>query len=252
MLLRIALIVALLAGLGVAAVSHFMVSEKITTITSERDDYQTRMTTAQEAEASAKKQVKKTTEDLRATNTRLATATNELAVQTTRANQQERRANDAASALETAARERNEALQELASWRALQITVDQVSNVIATVKRVTLERDVYADEKTVLLRQNSKLQAKLDYYEDPIKPIVMREGLKGKVVAIDPKWDFIVLDIGAEQGALEKGEMFVNRDGKLVAKVRIASVQQNRSIANILPDWRLGEIMEGDQVSYLP
>ena len=36
--------------------------------------------------------------------------------------------------------------------------------------------------------------------------------------------------------------------GKLVAKVRISSVQANRSIANVLPDWKFGDVMEGDTV----
>jgi hypothetical protein len=35
-----------------------------------------------------------------------------------------------------------------------------------------------------------------------------------------------------------------------VGKVKIVSVEPNRSIANIMPGWKLGEIMEGDQVIY--
>ena len=65
-----------------------------------------------------------------------------------------------------------------------------------------------------------------------------------------PKYDFVVLDIGGNQGVLERGVMLVNRGGKLVAKVRIASVTPERSIANILPEWRQSEVIEGDQVLY--
>ena len=73
--------------------------------------------------------------------------------------------------------------------------------------------------------------------------------LKGNVVVVDPKWDFVVLDIGATKGALEDGEMLVSRDGKLVAKVIIRSVQKDRCIANIMPGWKLGEVIEGDVVT---
>jgi hypothetical protein len=57
-----------------------------------------------------------------------------------------------------------------------------------------------------------------------------------------------VLDIGENQGVQEYGELLVNRNGKLVAKVKIRSVQKDRSIANVLPGWQLGDVMEGDQV----
>jgi hypothetical protein len=47
---------------------------------------------------------------------------------------------------------------------------------------------------------------------------------------------------------LERGELLVNRNGRLVAKVVVRSVQKDRCIANVLPGWELGEVMEGDLV----
>jgi hypothetical protein len=73
--------------------------------------------------------------------------------------------------------------------------------------------------------------------------------LKGKIVVVDPKWDFVVLNIGDEQGAIQDGEMLVSREGKLVAKVVIRSVQKDRCIANVVPGWKLGEMIEGDEVT---
>jgi hypothetical protein len=73
--------------------------------------------------------------------------------------------------------------------------------------------------------------------------------LKGKVVVVDPKWDFVVLNIGSDLGAVEEGEMLVSREGKLVAKVIIRSIEKDRCIANIIPGWKLGELIEGDEVS---
>ena len=51
-----------------------------------------------------------------------------------------------------------------------------------------------------------------------------------------------------DQGVLPRGEMLVNRSGKLVAKIRILTADPHRSVANVLPDWKQGEIMEGDVV----
>jgi acyl-CoA thioesterase len=58
----------------------------------------------------------------------------------------------------------------------------------------------------------------------------------------------VIINVGQDQGVLEHGELLVNRNGKLVAKVRVRSVQKDRSIANVMPGWQLGEVMEGDQV----
>jgi len=80
--------------------------------------------------------------------------------------------------------------------------------------------------------------------------VVLPPGLKGRVLAVDPKYDFVVLDIGDDQGVKERGEMMVSRQGKLIGKVRINSVRKDRCVATILPAWKRGEIMEGDQVIY--
>lgn len=42
--------------------------------------------------------------------------------------------------------------------------------------------------------------------------------------------------------------MMVSRDGKLIAKIKVVSVQADRCIANIMPQWKLGDVMEGDLV----
>ena len=41
--------------------------------------------------------------------------------------------------------------------------------------------------------------------------------------------------------------MLVSRKGKLVAKVRIWMVQRERCVANVLPGWKLTDVVEGDQ-----
>ena len=93
-----------------------------------------------------------------------------------------------------------------------------------------------------------RLENELAIYKTPDYAVPLPAGLKGKILVTDPKWNFVVLNVGEEQGVLEHGEFLVNRDGKLVAKVKVRSVQKDRSIANVVPGWQLGEVMEGDQV----
>ena len=77
----------------------------------------------------------------------------------------------------------------------------------------------------------------------------LRADLKGKILVVDPKWDFVILDIGEDQGVIDGGEMLVSREGKLVAKIIVRSVEKDRCIANLIPGWKLGEMIEGDFVT---
>jgi len=100
-----------------------------------------------------------------------------------------------------------------------------------------------------LQRAISHLKTELAKYVGPEQIIRLRADLKGKILVVDPKWDFVVLNIGQNQGVLEDGELLVSREGKLVAKVIVRSVEKDRCIANVVPGWKLGEVIEGDEVS---
>ena len=145
--------------------------------------------------------------------------------------------------------ELTEAQRDLAAWKALTIPVDQVRSRLAELIEVKKASEVLEEEKKVLIRNLNNVKTRLAIYEGDVQPPPeLPPGLKGKVVAVDPKWDFVVLDIGGNQGLVERGEMLVSRDGKLVAKIRVTSVEPSRSVANILPGWKQAEVMEGDVV----
>jgi hypothetical protein len=104
-------------------------------------------------------------------------------------------------------------------------------------------------EKMVLLHTIGRLTNELAKYVGPDNVVKLRADLHGKILVVDPKWDFVVLDIGEDQGVIPAGELLVSRDGRLVAKVVVRSVQKDRCIANIIPGWKLGDMIEGDEVS---
>jgi hypothetical protein len=112
------------------------------------------------------------------------------------------------------------------------------------------ERDAILQEKNILFANYTRIKTELDYLTNPEHVPELPAGLKGKVLVADPKYEFVVLDIGKNQGVLKYGQMLVNRNGKLIAKVQIRSVDTDRSIANVMPGWRLSDVMEGDQVLY--
>jgi hypothetical protein len=249
MLLRISLIVAILTGLGAVGLIHTRLKERITTITTERDSNAQERDRFQQESKKAKDAERKAKEERDASNALLSTTTNELAATTIRVVEQEKRANDLSGQLNSALKERNDAQTLLASWNALGLAPNQVEDIKTQLKNTTSEKEALTEENALLSHNNKRLVAELSRYTNGNARVEM-PGFKAKVMAVDPKWDFVVLDKGSNDGALERGEVLVARDGKLVGKVRISSVETNRCIANILPEWKQSDVLEGDQVMY--
>ncbi|MEW6159504.1 MAG: hypothetical protein AB1813_18915 [Verrucomicrobiota bacterium] len=249
MLLRLSLGIAILAGLAALYFGHFNVQEKINTLTTSLQTAEANEQAAREAESNARKEANKAKTDLATTTKELNDTKASLEGVSSRLQQQEQRANDLSEKLTQMTGERNTAQAELVAWRALGLTVDQVRTQRDRLLQVEVEKDVVANENKILNRTVQTLRSELARYTDE-QEVKLPPGLKGKVVAVDPKFDFVVLDIGGNQGVLENGKMLINRDGKLVAKVRITKVEPNQSVANIMPEWKQDEVMEGDQALY--
>lgn len=253
MLLKISLGLTILVSLATLYFSHFNVAEKINTVTTERDTALTNEQQARDAESKAKKEATQTRNELEAASKELEDTKTQLGAASTRLQDQEKRANKFAEDLTRTTEERNEAQRELAQWRALGLTPDVIRAQNENLQRVTRERDAFTEENKILARNVNQLQAELSRYTGDREPEVkLPAGLKGQVVAVDPNWDFVVLNIGSDQGVLERGRLLVNRNGQLIAKVQITKVSANRSIANLLPEYRQTgvEVKEGDQVLY--
>jgi hypothetical protein len=250
MLIRISLIIAIVAGLAAVAIGLTEAKKKIVTTMDDRDLQKKDKEIAQKDLASTKKTLKKTEEDLTTTKKDLANTKTKLQAETARADDLDKQKTDLTTQLADIKVQRDDAQQKLVIWEAIGQTPEQMKAALVDLKATKKERDVFVAENKTLLRERNKLQAKLDDLIGPNADPELPVGLKGQVVAVDPKYDFVVLDIGGNQGVLERGVMLVNRGGRLVAKVRIASVTPERSIANILPEWRQAEVVEGDQVLY--
>lgn len=250
MLLRISLVVAIVAAAASLYFSHVKVADRITGLTSERDTAQNEKRTAEDAQKKAEKERRQAREDLDKTTKQLDEKTAALQATGERLAEQEKRANQVSEELTKVTGERNDAQTELSSWKALGVTVAEIKNFKVDLAKVNEERTAFADENKVLLRQNSELKNQLARYTGPDPDPPMKAGLTGKVLVVDPKYDFVVLDVGGNQGVVENGKLLVNRDGKLVGRLRITKVEPNRSIANIMTDWKQADVMEGDQVVY--
>ena len=249
-MLRICLILVILAGIGAAVVNVVYVKKSITDTIAERDDFHGKYDTETKARMKSDKDLKETKATLETTKTELASTKTEMESAVAKSAEDSKRATVATEALKKTTVERDAARNDLAAWGGLGIPLEQIKSTLASLKTVTQERDAVRAENKVLLATNHKIQVKLDSYLIPDFEVPLPVGLHGNVLVSDPKFDFVVLDIGEKQGVLEGGKLLVNRRGKLIAKVKIKSVQADRCIANVLPGWKQDEIMEGDQAVY--
>jgi hypothetical protein len=141
--------------------------------------------------------------------------------------------------------------EDIASWRLFEQangTQAQISQKLATFTEVNNQRANFLAENTILLSQIEKIGVELSRYTGTSVKVSLPQNLHGTVTAVDAQFDFVVLDIGESQGAREHGELLVSRGEKLIGKLRILDVKKDHSIANILPDWKQGEIQTGDLV----
>jgi DNA repair exonuclease SbcCD ATPase subunit len=248
MLLRISLIVAIIAGLGAGVVSY-LANEQVKLLSAQRNEQHDAKVSEITAHGKTKNELKKTTAELATTVQELTDTKGERDKAVARAEKQSQRADELSDKLAKATDERDQAQNMLASYKATDLTPEQIITLNKTLKAANAQIMVINGEKGILARELAKKTAELQRIIGDDPTVKLRSDLKGKIVVVDPKWDFVVLNIGDEQGVIQDGELLVSRGGKLVAKVVIRSVQKDRCIANVIPGWKLGEMIEGDDVT---
>jgi len=249
MLIRISLILAIIAALAAGTLNILLVRDKITTLISQRDDERGKKQQALSDLSKAKTDLTKSQDALKQATQDLADAKSEREKAVATAAAQTKRADELSDKLSKTSLERDDAQTKLAAYQATGITADQVGKLSRALKDSQEAVAVINEEQIVLQRTLTRTQARLSLYEGTNTFVTLRADLRGKILVVDPKWDFVVLNIGQDQGVLENGELLVSREGKLVAKIVVRSVEKNRCIANVVPGWKLGEVIEGDEVS---
>jgi DNA repair exonuclease SbcCD ATPase subunit len=248
-MIRISLIVAIVAALAAGALNVFQIRDKINTLISERDGFHTERDQARNELSSTRQELSKTKDTLTQTEQTLASTQTQLTNAVVTATTEKKRADDLSDKLTKTTQERDTAEASVARWEATGLTPEKALGLSKALKSTQDELAAVQEENGVLQRTVNRLNVKLNELIGSNYVVTLRADLKGKVVAVDPKWNFVVLNIGGDQGVLDDGEMLVSRDGKLVAKVIVRSVQKDRSVANIVPGWQLGDIIEGDVVT---
>jgi flagellar biosynthesis chaperone FliJ len=249
MLTRISLIVAIAAALAVGVVNIVLVKDKINTLVTDRNTQRDGRITAEGERDKTKKELATTKKDLAQSQQDLAEAKTEREKAVVAAAAAAKKADELTEKIAKTTQERDQAQTELAAYKATGVSADQVGKLNRAIKDLQETIDIANEEKLVLQRAKSRVEARLAMYEGTNQVVVLRADLRGKILVVDPKWDFVVLNIGQDQGVIDNGELLVSRQGKLVAKIVVRSMEKDRCIANIMPGWKLGEVIEGDEVT---
>jgi hypothetical protein len=242
---RISLIVAILAGVAVSGLNVIKVKEKLDQLQSGLQD-QTMARLKAEAElAGTKRELATTISALNNTKATLQSVTTEKESALVSAASQRNRADQLERDLTISRREGDDSRAELARYRAAGMEPEQIVRTTEQLRKLQKELGIAHAGNKVLREQVKDLTGRLPHEGWVVK---LPAGLDGKVLVSDSRWQFVVLDAGEKQGVLERGELLVNRSGKLVAKVVVTRVESDRCVATVMPGWKFGEIAEGDRV----
>jgi hypothetical protein len=112
-------------------------------------------------------------------------------------------------------------------------------------------------------RENTFLSEKIRTTQERVGPLVTerkqrrdagvgKAGVRGTVLAVNQAYNFVVLNLGGRQGVEPNAEMLVLRDGTLIAKIRISSVEPSTAIGDIITSSleRGVQVQPGDIVIY--
>lgn len=110
------------------------------------------------------------------------------------------------------------------------------------------------DDKFELTQTIEAKRELIDEYEAELFPdddtVDTPKGLTGKIAVVRPDWNFVVLDVGREEGLRHNTQLLVHRDEELVGRVRVSSLEDNMAVAEIMRDETQIPLERGDDVLF--
>ena len=250
-MVRILLVVTLIALGGAGYIAFNNVQGTINSLNGELVDTQDNLDRAQRDLAKSQKAEEEAEQKMAVAQGQAETAQSALRQVQARLVTQTQRADQHKKDLDKTTAELVDTRNKYQSWKGFEQQYGSQSQIkckLAAYDEVSGQRDQYVIENGILLEQVQKLGVELARYTGSSVKVTLPRTLHGKVTAVDAQFDFVVLDIGESQGVREHGELLVSRGEKLIGKIRVLDVKKDHSIANILPNWKQGEIQTGDFV----
>jgi uncharacterized phage infection (PIP) family protein YhgE len=135
----------------------------------------------------------------------------------------------------------------------LQSQVDDLRRQLDSAekeKAFLAEKIQDAPERTNQAKEGKKRRETVSVQRETGSP--HRAGVRGAVLAYNQAYNFVVLNLGARQGVEPNSEMLVLREGTLIGKIRISSVEPATAIGDIITNSlaRGVQVQPGDIVIY--
>ena len=109
-------------------------------------------------------------------------------------------------------------------------------------------------EQKMLAAARDKTEAELKKLREQVemtKPGGTRSiSLSGRILAVNPTWNFVILDLGKNDQVVEGLTMVVYRGEKMIGKIKTVTVDAQTAVADVLPETPAAAIEVGDQVVY--
>lgn len=128
---------------------------------------------------------------------------------------------------------------------------EEKSKLDAQVADLTTQVANLQDQVAQLEEDKSVLETQLEKCDKELhKEITMKPGTTGTIVYANQEWNFVVIDIGANDGVQATAEMIVHRGDSMIGKIKISAVRDNVSIAEVLTAFQKDTVKEGDDVLF--
>jgi hypothetical protein len=245
-LLVISIVITLLtAGLG------FMTKTKVDNLQSTLSSTKNELSSTKGTLENTKKDLNKTKDDLTTANKTIDETKQKLTAAETDLQKATEQAKQLAADIETRNMEIAKLTKQIESvgkpGEEGTAKPEAIVQLEEQLKRATAERDEMKAVQETLNSRVAEAEGRLQTAESTVKRYkagVARQGLSGRILAVNQGWNFVVLDVGDRQGAAVNAPLLVLRGGQPIGRVRITSVEPSTSIADVVP----GSIARGTTV----
>lgn len=133
----------------------------------------------------------------------------------------------------------------------------KLADLEAQVGELKTQLAAAEEEKKILIAKLETEQAvaeNLRQSERNRQNRLMAKSLEGTVLAYNPAWNFVVLNIGDRNGVVSNAEFLVTRGTQMVGRVKVSSVEPSTSIADVVPSSLVAgtQIQPGDRIIVPP
>jgi len=117
------------------------------------------------------------------------------------------------------------------------VNTDEVDALKAQIAKAELELAESRQVQETLnmrLKETKSKSTEVDQFKREKERQMQRAKAIGRVLAINPGWNFVVLSLGDKQGVTPDSTMLVLRGGAQIAKLRVKTIEPTQSIADVI------------------